>query len=421
MTEQKKTREPLFHLVKRINVPAWQSWAIRGGTIVGGFLLIGILIYIFLGIAPGSVYKYMFEGAFGSRYRVMVLLRDLAILLLFALAVTPAFKMKFWNIGAEGQVLMGAYACMVCIHYLGGKVNNVLLIFLALAFAILGGAIWAVIPSLFKAKWNTNETLFTLMMNYVSIRIIEYTIKVWVPGGTGVLPTIQYGSLPTIGGENFWFSIIVALALTALMYVYLRFSKHGYEITVVGESENTARYIGINVKKVIIRTLIVSGIICGVTGFLLVSGINHSLSSESAGGRGFTAILVSWLAKFNPIGMIFTSLLVVFLSKGTDEIMTKGGITTSFFSQVVTGVMFLLIIGCEFFINYKIVFRHRADEKKAPTGNIPAPAEETPSEEAITEEKPAVDAVPNEEAATEEAAPALEEAPSTEAAKEENV
>lgn len=409
MTEQKKTREPLFHLVKRINVPAWQGWAIRGGTIVGGFLLIGVLVYAFLGIAPTAAWKYMFEGAFGSRYRVMVLLRELAILLLFALAVTPAFKMKFWNIGAEGQVLMGAYACMVCLHHLGGKVNNVLLIFLALAFAIIGGAIWAVIPALFKAKWNTNETLFTLMMNYVAIQIILYTIKLWVPGGTGVLPTIQYGTLPTIGGENFWFSIIVALVITGIMFAYLRFSKHGYEITVVGESENTARYIGINVKKVVIRTLIVSGIICGVTGFLLVSGINHSLSSGSAGGRGFTAILVSWLAKFNPIGMIFTSLLVVFLSKGTDEIMTKGGITTSFFSQVVTGIMFLLIIGCEFFINYKIVFRRHTDEPKAPT------------EKAVAAEDEATTADPAEEVAATEDAAVTEDAPATEPAKEEKL
>lgn len=400
MTEQKKTREPLFHLVKRINVPTWQAWAIRGGTIVGGFLLIGIIVYAFLGILPFDAYRYMFEGAFGSRYRVMVLLRDLAILLLFALAVTPAFKMKFWNIGAEGQVLMGAYCCMVCLHYLGGKVNNVALIFIALACAVLGGAIWAVIPALFKAKWNTNETLFTLMMNYVSVRIIEYTIKVWVPGGTGVLPTIRYGSLPTIGGENFWFSIIVAFVLTGVMFTYLRFSKHGYEITVVGESENTARYIGINVKKVIVRTLILSGIICGITGFLLVSGINHSLTSESAGGRGFTAILVSWLAKFNPIGMIFTSLLVVFLSAGTDEIMTKGGITTSFFSQVVTGLMFLLIIGCEFFINYKIVFRHHAETPKTSAGKEEASDDAQPSEK--------------------EALPASGE-PSADTAKEENV
>ncbi|MCR4726312.1 MAG: ABC transporter permease [Clostridia bacterium] len=401
MTEQKKTREPLFHLVKRINVPTWQSWAIRGGTIVGGFLLIGILIYAFLGIFPSDAYKYMFEGAFGSRYRVMVLLRDLAILLLFALAVTPAFKMKFWNIGAEGQVLMGAYCCMVCLHYLGGKVNDTLLIFIALAGAVFGGAMWAVIPALFKAKWNTNETLFTLMMNYVSVRIIEYTIKVWVPGGTGVLPTIKYGNLPTIGGENFWFSIIVAIVFTGIMFAYLRFSKHGYEISVVGESENTARYIGINVKKVIVRTLILSGIICGVTGFLLVSGINHSLTSESAGGRGFTAILVSWLAKFNPIGMIFTSLLVVFLSAGTDEIMTKAGITTSFFSQVVTGLMFLIIIGGEFFINYKIVFRRRAETPKTPTEKALSPKEAQAS-------------------LSEEASPASDE-PSADVAKEENV
>ena len=394
MTEQKKTREPLFHLVKRINLPTWKAWAIRGGTILGGFVLIGLLIYAFLGILPTDAYKYMFEGAFGNRYRVMLLLRNLAILLLFALAVTPAFKMKFWNIGAEGQVLMGAYVCMICLHYLGGEVNNVLLIFIALLGAILGGAIWAVIPALFKAKWNTNETLFTLMLNYVAVRIIEYTIKVWVPGGTGVLPTIEFGTLPTIGGDNFWFSIIVAIVMTAFMFIYLKFTKHGYEIEVVGESENTARYIGINVKKVIIRTLIVSGLICGITGFLLVSGINHSLTSESAGGRGFTAILVSWLAKFNPIGMIFTSLLVVFLSAGTDEVMTKGGITTSFFSQVVTGLMFLMIIGCEFFINYKIVFRHRA---KAET---PPPAVE--AEKCADEEAPPAELPQAEQTATKE-------------------
>ena len=155
----------------------------------------------------------------------------------------------------------------------------------------------------------------------------------------------------------------------------------------MGESENTARYIGINVKKVIIRTLILSGLICGVTGFLLVSGINHTVSSTSAGGRGFTAILVSWLAKFNPLYMILTSFLVVFLAKGTDEVMTMSGVTNSFFSQVVTGIMFLMIIGCEFFINYKIVFRHRAKIEAAP----PAPtdgAEKSSGEEAFEDEIP---------------------------------
>lgn len=266
---------------------------------------------------------------------------------------------------------MGAFACMFCIFYLGGKVNDTLLIFISLAAALLAGSVWAVIPALFKAKWNTNETLFTLMMNYVAIQIILYAIKIWAPGGTGTLSPSPYGNLPTIAGENFWFSIIVAIVMTAVMFIYLRFTKHGYEINVVGESENTARYIGINVKKVIIRTLIFSGLICGLTGFMLVAGIDHTVSSTTAEGRGFTAILVSWLAKFNPAGMIFTSLLVVFLSRGMDEVMTMNGISNNFFSKVVIGIMFLMIIGCEFFINYKIVFRHRAKSEVVP----PAPVE----------------------------------------------
>ena len=364
MNTEKKTREPLFHLVKRTDVSRKFAWLVRTITVVAAFVLIGLFTTIAYGVNPLEVYGYMFEGAFGTSFKVMRLLRDLAILLLFALAVTPAFKMKFWNIGAEGQVLMGAFSCMVCIFYLGGKIPNAPLLLICFIAALLGGAIWAVIPALFKAKWNTNETLFTLMMNYVAIQIILYAIKMWAPSGTGILTPSEYGNLPKIGGDNFWLSIIVALVLTAIMFAYLRFSKHGYEITVVGESENTARYIGINVKKVIIRTLILSGLICGVAGFLLVAGINHTVSSTTAGGRGFTAILVSWLAKFNPIGMIFTSLLVVFLAKGMDEVMTMNGVTNSFFSQVVTGVTFLMIIGCEFFINYKVVFRARSQKSE---------------------------------------------------------
>ena len=402
MTEKKKSREPLFHLVKRTNVPTWQAWVIRAGTIVAAFIFISVLTFIEMGVSPFTVFGYMFQGTFGSGFRVLRLLRELAILLLVALAVTPAFKMKYWNIGAEGQVLMGGFACVVCMFYLGGKVNNVLLIFISLAAALAAGMLWAVIPALFKAKWNTNETLFTLMMNYMAIQIILYVIKVWVPTGTGVLNPIDFGNLPKIGGDDFWFSIIVAAVMTGIMFVYLRFSKHGYELTVVGESENTARYIGINVKKVIIRTLIFSGLICGITGFLLVAGIDHTISSTTAGGRGFTAILVSWLAKFNPIFMIFTAFLVVFLSKGTDEVMTRCGVPNSFFSQVVTGIMFLMIIGCEFFINYRIIFRHsgKSDDKKeavAAAAATPASAEEEPSTSEASEDSTVQEAVEKEE------------------------
>ena len=179
-------------------------------------------------------------------------------------------------------------------------------------------------------------------------------------------------------------------AETSCQKKWHKYSKHGYEIAVVGESENTARYIGINVKKVIIRTLILSGLICGITGYLLVAGINHTINSTTAGGRGFTAILVSWLAKFNPVGMIFTSLLVVFLSKGMDEVMTMNGVTNSFFSQVVTGIMFLMIIGCEFFINYRVVFRHREKGKDITDATALLAASAEPVAQKPPEEAPEV-------------------------------
>ena len=144
------------------------------------------------------------------------------------------------------------------------------------------------------------------------------------------------------------------------MYIYLKYNKHGYEISVVGESENTAKYIGINVKKVIIRTLILSGAICGIAGLLLVNGTNHTIASNTVDGRGFTAIMVSWLAKFNPITMILTAFIIVFLEKGAGEISTMFGLNSSF-SEIITGIIIFFIIGCEFFINYKLVFRSKKE------------------------------------------------------------
>ncbi len=357
LTAEKAQKEPFIHIVKRGAMPMWKGIAIRGASLVAAIIAVGIISYFAVGENPVTVYKYIFEGAFGTNRRTMVLLRDLALLLIVSLAVTPAFKMKFWNIGAEGQTLIAAFASVVCMHYWGGKISDAILIPLMLVFSLLAGALWAVIPAVFKAVWNTNETLFTLMMNYIAIQIVLYFIKIWAPSGSGILVPIPYGNLPQIAGEDFWLSVIVAAVLTVLLYVYMNYSKHGYEIAVVGGSENTARYVGINVKKVIIRSLILSGVICGVAGFLLAGGINHTVSAETAGGRGFTAILVSWLAKFNPIIMVFTAFLVVFLQNGTAQMMTRMGIGTDFFADVVIGIVFFFIIGCEFFVNYEIKFR----------------------------------------------------------------
>ena len=308
----------------------------------------------------------MFEGNFGTDRRLWAMLKELALLLCVSLAVTPAFKMKFWNIGAEGQTLAGALACAACMILLSGHIPSVLLIPVMLIASILAGLIWAIIPAYFKAKFNTNETLFTLMMNYIAMQLVSFCIVFWEnpknSNTVGVInPDSMLGWLPSVGGQKYAMCVIVVAVLTVLMYIYLRFSKQGYEISVVGESQNTARYVGINVKKVIIRTMSLSGALCGVAGFLIVSGVDHSITTSSAGGMGFTAIMVSWLAKFNPIVMVLTTFLIVFLECGAGQIATAFDLNHSV-ADILTGIILFFIIGSEFFINYKIKFRSKQKE-----------------------------------------------------------
>lgn len=363
-----KNHEPLFHIAKRDSLPVYKSWAIRGMAIVAALIVAGVITMLLTGENPLNVYATMVKGAFGTSRRILSLLQGLAMLLCVSLAVTPAFKMRFWNIGAEGQVLIGGLATAACMITLDDKLPNALLIVVMIVASIAAGAIWALIPAFFKAKFNTNETLFTLMMNYVAIQLVSYFEMLWEnPKGSSNIGIINQsthaGWLPTIGSYEYLLNIIVVLGLTVFMYIYLKYSKHGYELTVVGESENTARYIGLNVKKVIMRTMILSGAICGIAGLLLVGGTNHTITTTTAGGRGFTAIMVSWLAKFNPIYMILTAFLIAFLQAGAGEISTVFGLNESF-SDIITGIIIFFIIGCEFFINYKLHFRSSHKEVK---------------------------------------------------------
>lgn len=361
--KENSKHEPLFHIVKRSNVSMKKAIAVRAIAIVVALLVAGLFIFIITKRNPIEIYKQMFLGVFGSAHRITKALKSLAILLCISLAVTPAFKMKFWNCGAEGQALIGGLACAASMFYLGGSVPKRLLVIVMIVTSILAGAIWAVIPALFKAKWNTNETLFTLMMNYVATSLVAFFIKCWAKDGSGILrPMTQYG-LPQIANTDYLLSVIVVALLTVAIYIYMKYSKHGYEIAVVGESENTARYIGINVKKVIIRTMLLSGAICGLCGLLLVGGIDKTISTETVGGQGFTAIMVSWLGKFNPIFMILTSFLIVFLQVGTKQVSTSFRIDTSL-ADITTAIILFFIIGCEFFINYELRFRKKEKEVK---------------------------------------------------------
>ena len=347
-----------FHVVKRDRISWQKEILIRILAVLAALLVVGLLTVIITGINPLAFYATLIDGSIGTSRRLWITLQGVAMLLCVSVALTPSFKMRFWNTGGEGQVLIGGMATAACMILLSGKVPDGLLMPIMLVSALVVGALWAAIPAIFKAKWNTNETLFTLMMNYVAMQIVSYFTLEWsVPKGSGQIGVInqptQLGWIPKIGSNPYLINILVVLAITAFIYFYIRETKHGYELSVVGESLNTAKYIGLNVPKVMVRTLILSGAICGLAGFLLVAGADHTITASTAAGRGFTAIMVCWLAKFNPIQMIIYSGVLVFMQRGAGEISTIYTLNASY-GEIVTGIIIFFIIGFEFFIRYSI-------------------------------------------------------------------
>ena len=367
-TKQPETvREPLFHLTKRSGIDPLKAWGIRIAAFAAGLIVCGIIAFLLidrLKANPGKIgdfYYAFLKGSFSTSYKFWKFLKNVAILLCISLALTPAFRMRFWNIGGEGQTLTGVLGAIAVDFYLGGKVPEWLLLILMFAAALMSGALWGVIPALFRAKWGTNETLFTLMMNYVATFLVSYFLVVWVPNGSASLPRLQHGKLPAIGND-YLLIILIVLLLTAGLYVYLNYTKHGYEISVVGESVRTAKYIGINERKVIIRTMILSGALCGLAGYLIAAGLDQTVTTESAGGQGFTGIMVSWLGKFNPLTMLITAALIQFLNQGAAQISQDFDVSGAM-PNVITGIMLFFIIGSEFFINYEVHFRNERKEE----------------------------------------------------------
>ena len=337
-----------IHIAKRDTLPLYINIAIRGGAIILALLVCALVTTVLTGENPLSIYGTILKGAFGTARKSWTTWENVAILLGISLAVTPAFKMRFWNIGAEGQVLIGCLASATCMITLGDKIPNGLLLVIMFVASLGMGALWGFLPGFFKARWNTNETLFTLMMNYIATQLVAYFIIIWeVPKGAGKIGIInqdsQAGWLPTIGNQKYLLAILVVAVMTGLMYIYLNYSKQGYEIAVVGESRRTASYAGIKVDRVIIRTMALSGALCGLIGLLLTSSTDHTMTTTIVDGRGFTAVMVSWMAKFNPIIMIFVSLLLVVLNRGAGEISTAFGLNRSF-ADILTGIILFFII-----------------------------------------------------------------------------
>ena len=347
----------MIHISKRVSMPKWQGWLIRLAAVGIALLVNAVLIYALTKLNPIRVYITMFEGAFGTQRCIWNTLADTAMLLCIGVGLAPAFKMKFWNIGAEGQILVGGRASAACMIYFKSIPSGILLLMMFILSGLAGG-IWGAIPAVSKVKLNTNETLFTLMMNYIAIQLTSYFVALWEnPKGSNCVniinPDTNIGWFPAVFGRQYLLNVVIVMIMVVLMYLYLKRTKHGYEIAVVGASKSTARYAAIDVNKVTIRTVSLSGAICGIAGFIAVAGQSHTISTNTAGGKGFIAIIVAWLSKFNTLVMILVSLLLVFLDKGAREIASKFNINDHM-SKMIMGIILFFILGSEFFINYKI-------------------------------------------------------------------
>ena len=321
-----ENKVPLIRLAKRDMMEPWKVWCIRLASIVLALLLGGLVMMIALpdGATPIDGYATIITGALGKKTAIRQTVKLAVPLLGCALAIAPCFKMRFWNIGAEGQITAGAIAASYFALYWVGKVPSaVLLLIMGLAGAVAGG-IWALIPAFFKAKWNTNETLFTLMMNYIIIGVVR-----WLQGGpwegrpgSQIIPQFdRAATLPKVLGVHCGW--IIVLILVVFMHVYMNHTKHGYEIAVIGDSINTARYAGMNVGHVMMRTMFLSGAISGLVGFIVASGANTTLYDGVAAGVGFTSITVAWLSQLNAFAMIAISMMLAVISKGAETLQTR--------------------------------------------------------------------------------------------------
>ncbi|MBO6000885.1 MAG: ABC transporter permease [Spirochaetales bacterium] len=363
MSEAGKT--PLIRLVKRVKgdmISPRKIWAIRIGSIIFAFIL-GMIPILMAGSNPFQSYGIIISGALSKPGYIRQTVKRAVPLLGAALAIAPCFKMRFWNIGAEGQITMGAiFASAIAIWFQDSLPALPLLTLMMLA-GIAGGAIWAFIPGFFKAKYNTNETLFTLMMNYIAIGIVR-----WLQGGpwegrpgTQIIPMFKDNArLPNVFG--IYCGWIIVLILVVVVHIYMNFTKHGYEVAVIGDSINTARYAGMNVGWVMMRTMLFSGAICGCVGWMLVSGANGTLNADVAGGVGFTAITVAWLSQLNSFAMIIIAGILAIIGKGSTTLQTKLNVPASV-ADIVSGILLFCMLGCEFFINYRMVFRGKKEGK----------------------------------------------------------
>lgn len=368
----KTNKDPLIKISKRQNLALGYKLLLTIGAILLSLVLGGILLAC-LGYNPVDFYVQMILGNFKNSSYLKLMVRVLIPLLITSLGVSLAFKMRFWNIGAEGQFIVGALIAMTFSLLIGDSLPSPLGAIIIVLLGTLGGGLYALFVAVLKVKFGTNETLMTLMLNYVALYIASYTLKTdfYAVQGQGV-PAFKFIAESlwlteiNIGKFSFDTALFVAVALVVIMFVYFKQSKQGYELNVVGDSPNTAKYAGMKVKWIIVRTMFLSGAIIGMAGALKLCGSSagHTFSANITGGVGWTSIIVAWLAKLNPIGILIASLLMSILERGCAFARTSLGISESM-SDVLQGIILFTVLASDFFINYKVSFRKKIKETVA--------------------------------------------------------
>lgn len=349
----------MLRLVKKVNVSKRERIMIYLFSILAALLTCGFFVLL-MGHSPIQVFSSMVVGAFGSKLRIQDTLIIAIPLIITSMGIMIAFKMKFWNIGGEGQILIGAmFASYFALNF--STIPRPILLFIMLVAGFLGGGLFALIPAIMKVKLQTNETIITLMLNYIAFHLITYLqYGPWKDPNSRGFPKIANfetnALLPKIFGLHIGW--IIMLILVIVIGIVMKYSKIGYKISVVGESKDTARYAGMNLNRIIIWSVVVSGGICGMVGMIEASGVNYTLTPSLTGGYGFLAIITTWLSGLNPIAIIPVSILFAGLTRGGNFIQTAFQIPQSA-ASVIQSIILFFVIGAEFFIQYKIVGKEK--------------------------------------------------------------
>lgn len=325
-------------------------------------LLLGAIILEIAGGNAWAAYAHIFRASFGSWGVLSDTLVKATPLIFVGLACAIAFRMKLWNIGAEGQFYMGAFgaSAIVLIPVLSEATPKWMwLVTMALA-GMVCGALWGAIPGILKAQFKVNEVISTLMMNYIAIAFCNFFIfNVWSEGGFQMstkFPKIAWlprltdyaEQFPQLAGLTTHFGFVIAIILAIFIWFILYRSKWGYEIRLIGDNSRAAEYAGIQIKKNIVLVMIVSGALAGLAGMSEVSGVVHRLQGAISPGYGFTGIIIAWLAKLNPFVVIPVGVLFGALILAGREIQPAG------IPKMIQGIILVCLIASDFFIRYHI-------------------------------------------------------------------